>query len=97
MQHGISRRTWVRMMAGVALTATRVGAFQGARRDRVVIAGGGIIGQHRPPAGPPRPGDAARALRAGTGTTANSFAWINAAAARRIPRSASSASKHGAC
>ena len=44
MPNGLSRRTWVRMMAGLALSGTRVAGFQGERRDRVVIAGGGIIG-----------------------------------------------------
>jgi len=68
------------MMAGVALSGTRVAAFQGERRDRVVIAGGGIIGASIAYRLARRGADVTLLERSapGTGTTANSFAWINA-------------------
>ena len=68
------------MMAGLALSGTRVAGFQGERRDRVVIAGGGIIGASIAYRLARRGADVTLLERSapGTGTTANSFAWINA-------------------
>ncbi len=80
MRERMSRRTWVQLMAGVAWSGARVASFQGSRGDRVVIAGGGIIGAsiaHRLA----RKGAQVTLLERtapGTGTTANSFAWLNA-------------------
>lgn len=94
MQQRISRRTWVQMMAGVALAGTRVDAFQGARRDRIVIAGGGIIGANIAYRLARRGADVTLLERSapGTGTTANSFAWINA---KKQPRAYHTLSQFG--
>ena len=34
----LARRTWLQLMAGVALSGVRVAGFQAGRRDRVVVA-----------------------------------------------------------
>ncbi len=67
-------------MAGLALSGVRVAGFQGARPGKVVIAGGGIIGASIAYGLARRGADVTLLERAvpGTGTTANSFAWINA-------------------
>ena len=85
MGRSMARRTWLQLMAGVALSGVRLSAFQAPRRDRVVVAGAGIIGAniaYRLA----RRGAAVTLLdrsAPGTGTTANSFAWINA---KKSPR-----------
>jgi glycine/D-amino acid oxidase-like deaminating enzyme len=79
MRPSIDRRRWLQLMAGLALSGVPAAA-QAPRRDRVVVAGGGIIGAsiaHRLA----RRGAQVTLLERvapGTGTTATSFAWINA-------------------
>lgn len=76
----LQRRALLQLMAGLALPVSRAWAFQPARRRRIVIAGGGILGAniaHRLA----KHGAAVTLLeraKPGHGTTANSFAWINA-------------------
>ncbi len=80
MANRISRRTWVQMMAGMAVAGTHTSAFQSRPRDRVVVAGGGILGANIAYRLARRGADVTLLERSapGTGTTANSFAWINA-------------------
>lgn len=67
-------------MAGLALPVARTSAFQPGTRRRIVVAGGGILGANIAYRLASR-GAAVTLLerrRPGHGTTANSFAWINA-------------------
>jgi len=76
----LDRRTMLQLMAGLALPAVRTSAFQSARRDRIVIAGGGFLGANIALRLAQRGASVTLLERAtpGQGTTANSFAWINA-------------------
>ena len=80
MAKALARRTWLQLMAGVALSGVRAAGFQAGRRDRVVVAGGGIIGANIAYRLARRGARVTLLERQapGTGTTANSFAWINA-------------------
>jgi glycine/D-amino acid oxidase-like deaminating enzyme len=75
----MQRRTVLQLFAGVAVAGVRSAAFQ-ARRDRVVIAGGGILGANIAYRLARRGASVTLLDRArpGHGATANSFAWINA-------------------
>ncbi|MEZ5286411.1 MAG: FAD-binding oxidoreductase [Vicinamibacterales bacterium] len=76
----MDRRTLLHLMAGLALPVVRASAFQPAAAKRVVVAGGGILGANIAHRLAER-GAAVTLLerdRPGHGTTANSFAWINA-------------------
>ena len=77
----MDRRTvCCRLIGGVAVSGVQPFAFQLSRRDRVVIAGGGILGANIAYQLAKR-GAAVTLLDravAGSGATANSFAWINA-------------------
>jgi glycine/D-amino acid oxidase-like deaminating enzyme len=80
MRTAMGRRTWLQLMAGVALSGVPAAAFQGARRGRVIVAGGGIIGASIAYRLARRGAEVTLLERSapGTGTTASSFAWINA-------------------
>jgi glycine/D-amino acid oxidase-like deaminating enzyme len=76
----MNRRTWLQLFGGLAITGARPFAFQPGSANRIVIAGGGILGAniaHQLA----RRGASVTVLektRPATGATANSFAWINA-------------------
>jgi glycine/D-amino acid oxidase-like deaminating enzyme len=76
----MDRRTLLQLFAGVAVAGVRSSAFQSARRDRVVIAGGGILGANIAYRLATRGASVTLLERStpGTGATANSFAWLNA-------------------
>jgi glycine/D-amino acid oxidase-like deaminating enzyme len=67
-------------MAGIALSGVPAAGVQGPRRDRIVVAGAGIIGANIAFRLARRGAQVTLVERAapGTGTTASSFAWINA-------------------
>lgn len=74
----VGRRTLLRLLAGVA--AAGIPRFAGAAGERILIAGGGIIGANLAYR-LARRGAAVTLLertRPASGATANSFAWINA-------------------
>jgi glycine/D-amino acid oxidase-like deaminating enzyme len=74
------RRRLLQLMGGFAVTGVPAFAFQRERRDRIVIAGAGILGASMAYQ-LARRGASVTVLdraRPGTGATANSFAWINA-------------------
>ncbi|MFN8058570.1 MAG: FAD-binding oxidoreductase [Vicinamibacterales bacterium] len=76
----MDRRTWLQLLAGALATGPRTFAARLQRRDRIVIAGGGILGANIAYRLATR-GASVTVLersRPGTGTTANSFAWLNA-------------------
>ena len=76
--HAVGRRTLLQLFAGVAVAG--IPRFAGAARDRIVIAGGGIIGANLAYR-LARRGASVTLLertRPASGATANSFAWINA-------------------
>src|SRR3989442_1481796 len=75
--HGFDRRTLLRLFGGVASAA--VPRLSAAPRQRIVIAGGGIVGANLAYRLAKR-GAAVTLLertRPASGATANSFAWIN--------------------
>lgn len=76
----MDRRTLLQLFAGVAVAGVRSSAVQPARRDRVVIAGGGILGANIAYRLATRGASVTLLERStpGTGATANSFAWLNA-------------------
>lgn len=82
--HTIHRRTVLQLLAGVAVAGAgagvRLSASQSARHDRIVIAGGGILGANIAYRLATRGASVTllERTRPGAGTTANSFAWINA-------------------
>ncbi len=74
------RRTLLQLFAGMAVAGARPFAFQPQARNRIVIAGGGILGANIAYQ-LARRGAAVTLLekaKPGSGATANSFAWINA-------------------
>lgn len=78
----MDRRTVLRVLAGASIVGTPAFASQTSRRsaDRIVIAGGGILGANIAYQ-LARRGASVTLLekaRPATGATANSFAWINA-------------------
>jgi glycine/D-amino acid oxidase-like deaminating enzyme len=75
----IGRRHWLQLMAGLAVSAVPA-TGQAPRRERVVVAGAGIIGASIAYRLARRDAQVTLLERSapGTGTTANSFAWINA-------------------
>src|SRR5512147_3084819 len=76
--HSLARRTLLQLLAGIAVAG--VPRFVRGAGDRIVIAGGGIIGANLAYR-LARRGAAVTLLeraRPGGGATANSFAWINA-------------------
>ena len=80
MSPDMRRRTLLRWFAGVAATSVPSFAYQSSRRDRIVIAGGGILGASLGYRLAKR-GAAVTVLertKPATGATANSFAWVNA-------------------
>ena len=74
------RRTLLQLFGGLAVAGTRPFAFQTGARQRVVIAGGGILGANIALQLARRGASVTLVERArpATGATANSFAWINA-------------------
>ena len=76
----LGRRTLLHLMAGLALPVARTSAFQPGTRRRFVVAGGGILGANIAYRLALRGASGTLLERAqpGHGTTANSFAWINA-------------------
>ena len=76
----LDRRSVLQLMAGLALPVVRTSAFQPGSRRRIVIAGGGILGANIALRLAQRGASVTLLERAqpGHGTTANSFAWINA-------------------
>jgi glycine/D-amino acid oxidase-like deaminating enzyme len=81
----MNRRTVLQLLGGAAVSGMRTAALQLPRRDRVVIAGGGILGANIAYQLAKRGAPVTLLERAapGSGATANSFAWINA---RKQPR-----------
>jgi len=76
----MNRRTLLQLFGSLAISGTRPFAFQTGARQRVVIAGGGILGANIA-LQLARRGAAVTLVeraRPATGATANSFAWINA-------------------
>lgn len=74
------RRTLLQLFGGIAVSGVRPFAFQSPARNRIVIAGGGILGANIAYQLAKR-GAAVTLLekaKPATGATANSFAWINA-------------------
>jgi glycine/D-amino acid oxidase-like deaminating enzyme len=94
MRTAMGRRTWLQLMTGLALSAVPAAAFQATRRTRVVVAGGGIIGASIAYRLARRGAEVTLLERSapGTGTTANSFAWINA---KKQPRAYHTLSQFG--
>ena len=74
------RRTLLQLIGGAAVTGLPSFAFQGERRDRIVIAGAGIIGASIAYQLAKRGASVTvlDRLKPANGATANSFAWINA-------------------
>ena len=74
------RRTLLQVFAGVAVTGVPAFALQPSRRNRIVIAGGGILGANIAYRLAKRGASVTLLERAkpATGATANSFAWVNA-------------------
>jgi glycine/D-amino acid oxidase-like deaminating enzyme len=74
----LDRRALLRLLAGVAFSAAR--PVSGAARQRITIAGGGIIGANLAYRLARRGAEVTllERTRPGSGATANSFAWINA-------------------
>jgi len=74
------RRTLLQLIGGLAVAGVRASAFQSARRSRIVIAGGGMLGANIAYQLAKRGASVTLLERAkpATGATANSFAWINA-------------------
>jgi glycine/D-amino acid oxidase-like deaminating enzyme len=76
----MNRRALLQLFGGVAVAGARPFAFQAGSPNRVVIAGGGILGANIA-LQLARRGASVTVLekaRPATGATANSFAWINA-------------------
>jgi glycine/D-amino acid oxidase-like deaminating enzyme len=76
----MNRRMLLQLFGGIAVAGARPFAFQAKARNRIVIAGGGILGANIAYQ-LARRGASVTLLekaRPGTGATANSFAWINA-------------------
>ncbi len=76
----MERRTLLQLVGGIAVAGVRPFAFQAPARDRIVIAGGGILGASIAYQ-LARRGASVTLLeksKPATGATANSFAWINA-------------------
>jgi glycine/D-amino acid oxidase-like deaminating enzyme len=74
------RRTLLQLFGGIAVSGVRLFPFQSPARQRMVIAGGGILGANIAYQ-LARRGAAVTLLekaKPATGATANSFAWINA-------------------
>jgi glycine/D-amino acid oxidase-like deaminating enzyme len=80
MEGGMDRRTLLQLFGGIAVAGARPFAFQGGSRNRIVIAGGGILGANIAYQLARRGASVTLLEKAkpGTGATANSFAWINA-------------------
>lgn len=76
----MQRRSLLQLVAGVAMSGVRPWAFQSPRRDRIVIAGGGIIGANIAYRLTKRGASVTllERTRPAAGATANSFAWVNA-------------------
>ncbi len=74
------RRTLLRLLAGASVTGVSPLAYQSSRRDRIVIAGGGILGASLGYRLAKRGASVTilERTRPATGATANSFAWVNA-------------------
>jgi glycine/D-amino acid oxidase-like deaminating enzyme len=74
------RRTLLQLFGGIAVSGVRTLAFQSAARNRIVIAGGGILGANIAYQLAKRGASVTLLEKAkpATGATANSFAWINA-------------------
>jgi glycine/D-amino acid oxidase-like deaminating enzyme len=74
------RRTVLQLAGGLAISGVRPFAFQPSQRNRIVIAGGGILGANIAYQLAKRGAPVTLLERAtpGAGATANSFAWINA-------------------
>jgi glycine/D-amino acid oxidase-like deaminating enzyme len=76
----MNRRMLLQLFGGIAVAGARPFAFQPGARQRIVIAGGGILGANIAHQLAKR-GAAVTLLertKPGSGATANSFAWINA-------------------
>ena len=76
----MQRRTLLQLFGGIAVAGVPSFAFQSERRDRIVIAGAGIIGASIAYQLAKRGASVTVLERAtpASGATANSFAWINA-------------------
>jgi glycine/D-amino acid oxidase-like deaminating enzyme len=74
------RRTLLQLVGGIAISGVRPFAFQSEVRNRIVIAGGGILGANIAYQLAKRGASVTLLEKAkpATGATANSFAWINA-------------------
>jgi glycine/D-amino acid oxidase-like deaminating enzyme len=74
------RRTLLQLFSGIAVAGARSFAFQTGARQRIVIAGGGILGANIAYQLAKRGASVTLLERStpGGGATANSFAWINA-------------------
>jgi len=76
----MQRRTLLQLFGGIAASGVRSFALQAGRRDRIVIAGAGIIGANIAYQLAKRGASVTvfERNKPATGATANSFAWINA-------------------
>jgi glycine/D-amino acid oxidase-like deaminating enzyme len=74
------RRTLLQLVGGIAVSGVRPFAIQSGARNRIVIAGGGILGANIAYQLAKRGASVTLLEKAkpATGATANSFAWINA-------------------
>jgi glycine/D-amino acid oxidase-like deaminating enzyme len=82
-RRALDRRALLRLFGGVAVAAVRPAS--GAARQRITIAGGGIIGANLAYRLARRGAEVTllERTRPGSGATANSFAWINATYSKR--------------
>jgi glycine/D-amino acid oxidase-like deaminating enzyme len=76
----MDRRTLLQLFGSIAVAGARPFAFQVQARNRIVIAGGGILGATIAYQLARRGASVTllEKVKPGTGATANSFAWINA-------------------